>query len=87
VVDEIDEESGECKPEGWSSSLFVNNPDIPAFAHRVVNPVSEPVFSSQKFKDLPIHPFMVSDALCYFLQCSPLERAAQMGTFLYIEVV
>lgn len=61
VVDEIDEESGECKPEGWSSSLFVNNPDIPAFAHRVVNPVSEPVFSSQKFKDLPIHPFMVSN--------------------------
>jgi hypothetical protein len=68
VADELDGERGECKPQGWSSSLFVNNPDIPAFAHRVVNPVSEPVFSSQKFKDLPIHPFMVSDALCRFMQ-------------------
>ena len=68
VVDEVDEESAECKPQGWISSLFVNNPDIPAVAHRVVKPVSEPVFSSQEFKDLPIHPFTVSEALCYFLQ-------------------
>jgi len=67
VDDEVDEESAECKPQGWISSLFVNNPDIPAVAHRVVNPVSEPVFSSQKFKDLPIHPFTVSEALRYFL--------------------
>lgn len=65
VVDEVDEESAECKRQGWISSLFVNNPDIPAFAHRVVNPVAEPVFSSQEFKDLPIHRFMVSAALCY----------------------
>lgn len=68
VVGEVDEESAECKPQGWISSLFVNNPDIPAVAHRFVNPVSEPVFSSQKFKDLSIHPFTVSEALCYFLQ-------------------
>lgn len=61
VVDKVDEESAECKPQGWISSLFVNNPDIPAVAHRVVNPVSEPVFSSQKFKDLPVHPFTVSN--------------------------
>jgi len=68
VVDEVDEKSAECKPQGWMSSLFVNNPDIPAVAHRVVKPVSEPVFSSQKFKDLPVHPFTVSEILCYFLQ-------------------
>jgi ATP-dependent RNA helicase DDX31/DBP7 len=63
VADEIDEAIGDYKPQGRISSLFFNNPEIPAFAHRVVNPVSEPVFTSQKFKDLPIHPFMVSDAL------------------------
>jgi ATP-dependent RNA helicase DDX31/DBP7 len=56
------EESVEYRPEGFISSLFFNNPDIPAFARRVVKPVSEPVFSSQNFRDLPIHRFTVSDA-------------------------
>jgi hypothetical protein len=67
VIEDTAEESRDHRPEGWISSLFVNNPDIPVFAHRVVKPVSEPVFSSQNFRDLPIHPFMVGDALHYLL--------------------
>nr|CAD7444470.1 unnamed protein product [Timema bartmani] len=42
---------------GKSTSLFANNPDIPMFAHRVIHPVKEPVFSSDKFEDLDIHPY------------------------------
>jgi hypothetical protein len=65
VTEETAEEGTDFKPQGWISSLFVNNPDIPVFAHHVVKPISEPVFSSQNFRDLPIHPFMVSDLLLY----------------------
>ncbi|XP_069676917.1 ATP-dependent DNA helicase DDX31 isoform X2 [Periplaneta americana] len=54
-------ESDSEKPRGRISSLFGNNPDIPVFAHRVVKPVLEPLFSSQNFGDLPIHPFTVSN--------------------------
>ncbi|PNF16318.1 hypothetical protein B7P43_G10839 [Cryptotermes secundus] len=61
VTEETAEEGPDCKPQGCISSLFVNNPDIPVFAHHVVKPVSEPVFSSQNFRDLPIHPFMISN--------------------------
>nr|CAD7568969.1 unnamed protein product [Timema californicum] len=46
---------------GKSTSLFANNPDIPMFAHRVIHPVREPVFSSDKFEDLDIHPYTVSN--------------------------
>lgn len=61
VTEGTGEEGADCKPQGWISSLFVNNPDIPVFAHHVVKPISEPVFSSQNFRDLPIHPFTISN--------------------------
>jgi hypothetical protein len=82
VVEKTAEESVDYKPQGWISSLFVNNPDIPAFAHRVVKPVSEPVFSSQNFKDLPVHPFTVSDAGAVL--CGRLGFR-QMGAFLCLK--
>jgi hypothetical protein len=56
-------EDAHFKPQGWVSSLFVNNPDIPVVAHHAVKPVSEPIFSSQNFTDLPLHPFTVSHVL------------------------
>jgi hypothetical protein len=87
VVDEADEESAECKQQGWISSLFVNNPDIPAFAHRVVKPVAEPVFSSQEFKDLPIHPFTVSAAPCCILQAQSVREGRTVGTFCVVIVL
>ncbi|XP_063235880.1 probable ATP-dependent RNA helicase DDX31 [Bacillus rossius redtenbacheri] len=43
------------------SSLFGNNPDIPHFPHRVVYPVDEPMFSSDNFADLKLHPYTVSN--------------------------
>ncbi|XP_066999198.2 ATP-dependent DNA helicase DDX31 [Anabrus simplex] len=46
---------------GKVSSLFGNNPAIPPFARRMVNPVQETVFSNTDFKDLPIHKFSVSN--------------------------
>jgi hypothetical protein len=84
VVEETSEEGIDYKPQGWISSLFVNNPDIPAVAHRAVKPVSEPVFSSQNFKDLPVHPFTVSCASAVFYR-----RLAfgQMDAFLCIKTI
>ncbi|KAJ9596853.1 hypothetical protein L9F63_012109, partial [Diploptera punctata] len=51
----------EAENRGRISSLFLKNPEIPKFATRAVKPVSEPVFSSQPFKDLALHPFTVSN--------------------------
>ena len=50
----------EIDSRGKISSLFHKNPEIPKYASRAVKPVSEPVFSSQFFKDLSVHPFSVS---------------------------
>jgi hypothetical protein len=63
AAEEAAKEGADIRPQGWVSSLFVNNPDIPAFAHQAVKPVAEPIFSSQNFRDLPIHPFTVSGVL------------------------
>lgn len=45
---------------GKISSLFGNNPDIPTIGQRLVKPVNEIIFTKITFKDLNIHPFMVS---------------------------
>nr|CAD7394283.1 unnamed protein product [Timema cristinae] len=59
---------------GKSTSLFANNPDIPMFAHRVIHPVREPVFSSDKFEDLDIHPYTVSLGYFHFQHVSNLKQ-------------
>lgn len=51
----------ETESQGRISSLFAKNPEIPRYTSRAVRPVCEPVFSSQLFKDLPLHPFTVSN--------------------------
>nr|CAD7594109.1 unnamed protein product [Timema genevievae] len=54
---DVEERKTYVRGMGRSTSLFANNPDIPMFAHRVIHPVREPVFSSDKFEDLDIHPY------------------------------
>lgn len=46
---------------GKISSLFGNNPDIPNIGQRLVKPVDEKVFTAEKFSDLNIHAFSVSN--------------------------
>ncbi|XP_059141099.1 probable ATP-dependent RNA helicase DDX31 [Physella acuta] len=43
------------------SSLFRKNPEIPTITSAAVETVKENVFTGQTFKDLPIHPFLVSN--------------------------
>ncbi|KAK7793304.1 hypothetical protein R5R35_007629 [Gryllus longicercus] len=58
-------DAGDGEEEGkvWRgkfTSLFGNNPEIPAVPRRAVRPVQEPIFSDENFSDLPIHKFLVS---------------------------
>lgn len=46
---------------GKISSLFGNNPEIPNIGQRLVKPVDEKVFTAEKFSDLNIHAFSVSN--------------------------
>lgn len=46
---------------GKMSSLFGNNPEIPNIGQRFVKPVNEKVFSVEKFSELGIHAFSVSN--------------------------
>nr|XP_031840983.1 probable ATP-dependent RNA helicase DDX31 [Nomia melanderi] len=46
---------------GKISSLFGHNPEIPNIGQRFVKPINEPVFTGTTFKDLNIHPFMISN--------------------------
>ncbi|XP_012270230.1 probable ATP-dependent RNA helicase CG8611 [Orussus abietinus] len=47
--------------KGKASYLFSNNPEIPIIGQRFVKPVNEQVFTGQKFSDLDVHAFMVSN--------------------------
>ncbi|GLG99734.1 Probable ATP-dependent RNA helicase CG8611 [Gryllus bimaculatus] len=56
-------DAGDGEEEGkvWRgkfTSLFGNNPEIPAVPRRAVRPVQEPIFSDENFSDLPIHKFL-----------------------------
>lgn len=46
---------------GKISSLFGNNPEIPSIGQRLVKPVNEKVFTAEKFSDLNVHAFSVSN--------------------------
>ncbi|KAK2190355.1 hypothetical protein NP493_83g04057 [Ridgeia piscesae] len=43
------------------SSLFTNNPDIPSVQNIPVQQVKEAMFSGNRFADLKLHPYMVSN--------------------------
>ncbi|KAI8778767.1 ATP-dependent RNA helicase DDX31 [Biomphalaria glabrata] len=43
------------------SSLFRKNPDIPEVLSSKVETVSENVFTGETFKELPLHPFLISN--------------------------
>ncbi|GAB6024345.1 hypothetical protein CHUAL_009514 [Chamberlinius hualienensis] len=47
--------------EAFISSLFKKNPQIPHVQQKAVVQVVEKVFSSSKFEDLNVHPFIVSN--------------------------
>ena len=46
---------------GKISSLFGNNPTVPNIGQRFVKPVNEKVFSAEKFSELGIHAYAVSN--------------------------
>ncbi|ROT70695.1 putative ATP-dependent RNA helicase [Penaeus vannamei] len=50
----------EDRRDGYTSSLFYGNPDIPAIPQTDVKPVSEKVFSEESFTTLDIAPQLVS---------------------------
>ncbi|XP_047493925.1 probable ATP-dependent RNA helicase DDX31 [Penaeus chinensis] len=50
----------EDRRDGYTSSLFYGNPDIPAIPQTDVKPVSEKVFSEESFSTLDIAPQLVS---------------------------
>ncbi|XP_058800027.1 probable ATP-dependent RNA helicase CG8611 [Phymastichus coffea] len=48
-------------PKGKIASLFGHNPEIPHIGQRFVKPVNEKVFSAEKFSELGIHAYAVSN--------------------------
>uniref|UniRef100_A0A0B7AQR0 ATP-dependent RNA helicase n=1 Tax=Arion vulgaris TaxID=1028688 RepID=A0A0B7AQR0_9EUPU len=49
------------KPDVFISSLFRKNPVIPQIPSAEVDTVAENVFTGQTFRDLPLHPYLVSN--------------------------
>ncbi|XP_014214251.1 probable ATP-dependent RNA helicase CG8611 [Copidosoma floridanum] len=49
------------RPSNKISSLFGNNPEVPNIGQRLVKPVNEKVFTIEKFSELGIHAYAVSN--------------------------
>uniref|UniRef100_A0A673VS01 ATP-dependent RNA helicase n=1 Tax=Suricata suricatta TaxID=37032 RepID=A0A673VS01_SURSU len=56
----VSDKDREQKPCVRTSSLFKNNPEIPALPRPVVQQVREQVFTSDAFHELDLHPHLVS---------------------------
>ncbi|BFZ05910.1 hypothetical protein BsWGS_08950 [Bradybaena similaris] len=60
------------------SSLFRKNPEIPQVPSAEVDTVAENVFTGETFKDLPLHPFLISnlEEKQGFLQMTEVQKRA-----------